>query len=200
MLTDVPARIGRGASAVKNKPAQLVAEPLVIEHELADLVGESGTLPPAFQTACLHAIGVDRRSARSLDGVRRCPEFVSSDVSHGRGLAGGVSSMPWSTTQISRRGVRMARRGASHSPADLAACPCTPEVDRSTWPVVVGPRLLEMVQHVLRAVSRPEREATVIVVLEDSAPTHRDEPWIPDLGKDHSMPHMALVWATVASA
>jgi hypothetical protein len=42
-----------------------------------------------------------------------------------------------------------------------------------------------MVQHVLRAVSRPDGEKAVIVVLEATAATHGDEPRIPDLGKDH---------------
>jgi hypothetical protein len=45
--------------------------------------------------------------------------------------------------------------------------------------------LLEVVQHVLRAVSRPHREKTMIVVLEAPAATHRDESWVPDLGEDH---------------
>jgi hypothetical protein len=45
--------------------------------------------------------------------------------------------------------------------------------------------LLEVVQHVLRAVGRPDGETMMIVVLEGSASTHRDEPRIPDLGENH---------------
>jgi hypothetical protein len=79
-------------------------------------------------------------------------------------------------------------RSAGHCPRDLTARPRTPKVDRSTWPVVLGPHLLKVGQHVLRAVGRPDRETTMIVVLEDSAATHGDEPRITDLGKDHDIP------------
>ena len=47
----VTARGGRrraNVSAVEREPAQLVAQPLVVEHELPDLVGESGALPLAL--------------------------------------------------------------------------------------------------------------------------------------------------------
>jgi hypothetical protein len=43
------------------------------------------------------------------------------------------------------------------------------------------------VEDVLRAVSRPHREKTMIVVLEDPTATHGDEPRIPDLGEDHQV-------------
>jgi hypothetical protein len=42
-------------------------------------------------------------------------------------------------------------------------------------------------QHVLRAVGRPQREKPVIVVLEDPAATHGDEPRVPDLGEYHQL-------------
>ena len=64
---------------------------------------------------------------------------------------------------------------------DLTPRPGTPEVDRSTRTVVIRPCLLEVVQHVLRAVGRPGREKTMIVVLEGPAAAHGDEPRIPDL-------------------
>jgi hypothetical protein len=151
-------------------------------------VRELGVLPPAFETTGLDPLGFTRRRLRGLDRVRRCPEFVSRDVADRRGLRGGVRGMPWSPTQVSGSGVCMARGGSGHCPRDLAARPRSTEVDRPTWTVVLWPRLLEVGQHVLRAVSRPDRESTVIVVLEDAAATHGDEPWIPDLGKDHDGP------------
>jgi hypothetical protein len=147
-----------------------------------------GVLPPAFEMTGLDPLGSARRRLRGLDRVGRCSEFVSRDVAHRRGLSGGVRGMPWSTTEVSGSGVCMARRSAGHCPRDLTARPRTTEVDRPTWTVVLRPLALEVVQHVLRAVSRPDRKTTVIVVLEDAAATHGDEPWIPDLGKDHYGP------------
>ena len=81
----------------------------------------------------------------------------------------------------------MAGRHAGLSPRDLTPCPGTPEVDRPTWTVVLRPCLLKVVQHVLRAVSRPDRQKAVIVVLEAAAATLGDEPRIPDLREDHQL-------------
>ena len=93
--------------------------------------------------------------------------------------------MPCCPTQVSGGGVRMAGRRAGLCPRDLTPRPGTPEVDRPTWTVVHRPDLLEVVQHVLRAVGRPDRKKTMIVVFEGPAATDRDEPRIPDLGEDH---------------
>src|SRR5712664_3906593 len=79
----------------------------------------------------------------------------------------------------------MAGGRAGLSPRDLTPHPGTPEVDRPTWTVVLRPCLLEVVQHVLRAVSRPDRQKAVIVVVKPAAATHGDEPRIPDLWEDH---------------
>src|SRR5207244_12599938 len=75
----------------------------------------------------------------------------------------------------------------------------TPEVERPTRTVVLRPCLLEVVQHVLRAVSCPDGQKSVIVVLEAAAATHSDEPRIPDLGEDHQLPNLAFVSAWIRS-
>ena len=180
-------------SAVERKPAQLVAQPLVVEHEFSDLAGELGALPQALQTAGLNAVVFSRCSPRGLDRVGRGSEFVGRHMAHRRSLAGSVRGMPCCPTQVSGRCVCMAGRRAGLSPRDLTPRPGTSEVDRPTWTVVLRPCLLEVVQHVLRAVSRPHREKTVIAVPEDPTTTHRDEPRIPDLGKDHQFADLALM-------
>jgi len=106
-------------------------------------------------------------------------------MAHRRGLAGSVRGMPRCPTQISGRSVCVAGRCAGFYPPDLAPRPGPPEVDCPPWSVVLGPCLLEVVQHVLGAVSRPDCQKAVIVVLEAAAATHGDEPRIPDLGEDH---------------
>jgi hypothetical protein len=52
----------------------------------------------------------------------------------------------------------MAGRRASLGHGDLIPRPGAPKVDRASRTVVLGPRPLEVVEHVLRAVSRPHRE------------------------------------------
>ena len=79
----------------------------------------------------------------------------------------------------------MAGGGAGLCPRDLAPRPGPPKVDGPPRTVVIRPRLLEVVQHVLRAVGRPQREKVVVFVLEGAAAADGDEPRITDLGEDH---------------
>jgi hypothetical protein len=172
-------------SAVEREPTQGVAKPLVVEHKFSNLVGELSALPLALQAASRLALVFRRRRSRRPDRVGRGTELVGRHVAHRRGLAGSVGGMPCCPTQVSGRGVGMAGRRAGLAPGDLTPRPGPPEVDRPTWAVVLRPCLFEVVQHMLRAVSRPPREQTMIVVLEGPAATHGDEPRIPDLGEDH---------------
>ena len=174
-------------SAVERKPAQLVAQPLVVEHKFSDLVGELSALPLALQAASRLAFVFSRCRPRRPYREGRSTELVGRHMAHRRGLAGSVRGMPCCPTQVSGRGVCMAGRRAGLSPRDLTPRPGTPEVDRPTWTFVLRPHLLEVMQHVLRAVSRPDCQKAVIVVLEAAAATHGDEPRIPDLGEDHQL-------------
>ena len=182
-------------SAIEHEPAQLVAQPLVVEHEIPNLMGELSTLPLTLQAASRLALVLSRSRPRRPDRISPGTELVGRHMAHRRGLAGGVRGMPCCPTQVSGRGVCMAGRRAGLCPRDIAPRPGTPKVDRASRTVVLGPCLLEVVQHVFRAVSRPYRKTTMIVVLEGPAATHGDEPRIPDLGKDHQVAHLALVSA-----
>lgn len=108
---------------------------------------------------------------------------MGCDVTHGGGLAGGVGGVPWGSGQVSRGRIRVAARRARFPPRDLAPRPGTPELDRSSGSIVSRSFLLEEGQHVLGAVSGPQREEMVILVPQGSAATHGDEPRVPDLGK-----------------
>ena len=173
-------------SAVESEPAQLVAKPLVVEHEFTDLVGKLCALPPAFDATSRYILAFGSGRAGCPDRVRRSAELVGCHVAHRRGLTGSVRRMSRRPTQVSGRGVRMAGGGAGHSPRDLTPGPSASQVDRPSRTVVPPPRLLEVVQHMLRAVGRPHREQVVIVVIEAAAAPHGDEPWVPDLGEDHA--------------
>src|SRR5258705_4597296 len=159
-------RLERDGSAVEGERAQRVAQPLVVRHEIPDLLGEWATLPAALDAACCRALVFSRCRPRRPDRIGCGSELVGRNVAHRRGLAGSVGGVPGCPTQIPGRRVRMAGRRARLCPGDLTARPRTPEVDRSTWTVVRRPGLLEVVQDVLRAVRRPQRETSMIVVLE----------------------------------
>ena len=101
------------------------------------------------------------------------------------GLAGRVGGMACRPAQVPGRGVGVAGRRACLCPRDLTTRPGTPQLDRASRPAVIRPRLLEVVQHVLRAVGRPGREQAVLPVIEAATTAHGDEPGIANLGKDH---------------
>ena len=90
---------------------------------------------------------------------------------------------PWSPNQVPGRGVCMAGRRASLGHRGLTTRPCATEIDRVSRTVVIGLGLLEVVEHVLRAVGRPDREEVMIVVLEAPAATGGDEPGIRTFGR-----------------
>jgi hypothetical protein len=89
---------------------------------------------------------------------------MSRHVCYRHGLSGGKSRLLCSTRHISGRRVSEGgRAGLRHR--KLTPGPGTRQSDRAARPVVSGPHLLEVEQHVLGTIGRPEREAVMIGVL-----------------------------------
>ena len=151
-------------------------------------LGQPGALPPALPAPGVVARAVGRGGAGGPDGVGRGTELVGRDVGDHPGLAGGECGVSRGSGEVPGGGVGMAAGRACLGHRHLASCPGTRQLDRPSRTVILGPRLLEVVQHVLRAVGRPQREQVMIVVREAAAATHGDEPRVPDLGQDHR-PH-----------
>src|SRR5438445_13636503 len=84
----------RAVSAVEHKPAQLVSQPLVVEHKFSDLVGELSALPLAFEAASRLAFVFSRCRSHRPDRVGGSTELVGRHMANRRGLAGSVRSMP----------------------------------------------------------------------------------------------------------
>src|SRR5262245_33162788 len=70
-------------STVKNRPADVVPQPLVVEYELADCLRELVTLPSAFESSCDVALAFRRGRTCGLDGVGGRTEFVRGHVCDG---------------------------------------------------------------------------------------------------------------------
>jgi hypothetical protein len=107
----------------------VVAQPLIIQDEIADLVGELFALPSAFASSGVCGIfggGCTRR----LDRVRGGTELVSGDVGHHGRLAGGICRVPGGSAQLSGRshGVTSGRTRLRHT--DLAGRPRPNLLDR----------------------------------------------------------------------
>src|SRR5207249_8459090 len=98
--------------AVKHRPADVVPQLLVVEHELADRLRELLALPPAFESSCALALSFRRGGTCGLDRIGGRTEVVRRDVCDDRRLAGGVRGMAWRPSQIPGRGHCMASRRA----------------------------------------------------------------------------------------
>jgi hypothetical protein len=81
-------------SAVKHRPADVVAQPLVVEYERANRLRQLGTLPPALESPCAVALALRRAGARGLDRIGGRTKFVRGDVRDNPRLAGSVRGVP----------------------------------------------------------------------------------------------------------
>ena len=152
-------------STLERKPAQRIAQPLVVEHQFSDLVGELGALPLALHSAGRLAFGSRRRGPGGLDRVGGGAEFVGRHMRHRRGLTGGERGVPSRSAQLSCRSLGMAGRIPGLRHLDIAARPCPRQLDRPAGPRIRRLSRLEEVQNVLRAVGRPYREEAMVVVI-----------------------------------
>ena len=151
-------------SAIEHGPAHLIAQPLVVQHEFSDLAGKLCPLPLALQATSLLLLSFRSRRACGPDRVSRCTQFMSCHVSYRHGLTGGKSRLLCSTRHLSgRRTCEGGRAGLRHR--DLTPRPSTRQFDRAPRPVVTGAHVLEVVQHMLGTIGRPDREAVMIGVL-----------------------------------
>ena len=164
-----------GYSAVEHRPAQVVAQPLVVEHEVADPVRELVTLPAALTSSRSLAFAGGRGCTRRLDRVGSRTGLVRSDVRDDSGLASGERRVPGGPNQAASRRDRVTAGGAGLRHRHLASHPGARVLDRLTRPWVLGSRRLEEVEDVLSAPRRPEREEVVIRVGQDPTAADRDE-------------------------
>ena len=178
-------RATRVRSAVEHRPADIVPQPLVVKYELANLLRELVTLPPALASPCTLTLASCHASTCGLDRIGGRTEFMRGDVRDGPGLASSVSGMPGGPTQVSGRGHCLAGRRASLGHLDLATCPGASMLDRLTRPWVLRLSRLEEVKDVLRARCRPKSEQLVIRISEGPTAADRHEARVPDLREDH---------------
>jgi hypothetical protein len=120
----------------KKGPAFFVAEPLILEDEVADLVGKLRALPLALCTLGFAAIVRSRRCTGGPDGIRRCAELMVCHMGHRCRVTGRASRFLGGTGRISGRAMGADCCGASLSHGDLATRPGTCLLDRSTRTVV----------------------------------------------------------------
>ncbi len=95
-------------SAVEHRPADLVTQPLVVQHEIADLFWEQLALPAALLPTGTLGLAFRSTGPYRLDRVGGSTELMSRNVSNRRRLAGGERRVPRGTGQLSGGGIRLA--------------------------------------------------------------------------------------------
>ena len=178
-------RVSARRSAVEDRPADAVAQSLVVKHEVADRPWKPVTLPPALGPARGLRRAVRRGGPRGLDRVGGRAEVVGGDVRHGARLPGRVRGVARCPALVSRRPHGMAARRAGLRHRDLAAGPGAGMTDGLPRPRVPGVSRLEQVQDVLSASRRPQGEQVVIAVRQGPAAADRHQARVAHLRQDH---------------
>jgi len=173
-------------SAVEHRPAEVVSQPLVVEHERANLRCKLIALPPALESSRTPALRLWRCRAGGPDGIGGRTELVRRDVCDTRGLAGGVRGMSRRPAQRSGSPVCMAAGRPRFGHRDFAVRPGPSELDRSTRAVVSGAGLLEVAQHMFGACRGPQGEQLMIRVGQSATAPDRHQPGVADLREDHT--------------
>jgi hypothetical protein len=140
-----------GDSAVEDRPADIVPQPLVVKHKIANRLWELVPLPPALKPACFPGLATRRSGTCCFDRTGCRAELVSGDVRHSASLARRVRSVTCRPSLVSRGSHGVAARRARLHHRDLAANPGAGMLDgltRSRIPRVSG---FEQVQNVLGA-------------------------------------------------
>jgi hypothetical protein len=184
-------------SAIENRPADIVAQPLVVKYELANRRRQLLALPPALQSSSVVTSAIRGSSSCSLDRVCGRTELVGSDVSHRRSLTGSICGMPGRATQVPGSIICATARRAGVPPAHFAPSPCSDGLYRLTRSRIVRARRLEEVQDMFCTQGRPDGEEMVIRIGERPSAANRDETWVPDFRKNHRAPVLSTAWHPV---
>src|SRR5207237_1480906 len=172
-------------SAVEDRPADLVSQPLIVQDEFANHIRELIALPTALEPAGALTLPSRGRRPHGLDRVRRSTKLVCGDMRHHCRLAGSICGMPSGSAQLSCRSHCMAARRPGLRHPDFAACPCPNLLDRLAGPRVRGLHRLEVVQNVLRARGSPESQEPMVGVGKRPATADGDEAGVAIFREDH---------------
>lgn len=163
----------------------MIAQPLVVKHQLSDFGRKLLTLPLALLAAGSFALSFRSRRLCGLNRIGSRTKLVCGNVRDRRGLTRRVSGMPRCSIQASGRPHRMAGRRSSLRHPDLAPRPGSRLVDCVTRSLITRLCLFEEMQHMLRAHGSPDGKKLMVGVGESAASTNGDESWIPGLGENH---------------
>jgi len=150
------------SSTVEHGPADLIAQPLIVENQLANRIRQLFALPTALESSSSLGLAFACGRTRGLDRVGRSTELVSGDMCYYRGLASSECRVTSCSAQHPGRSHGMAAGRSRLGHGDLASRPRPNLLDRLARPQVRRLHGLEELQHVLRARGRPQSKEPMI--------------------------------------
>jgi hypothetical protein len=97
-------------STIEYEPTDLVAQLLVVKHEISDFARQLCMLPFALKAPCFFSLTIKRRLTCGFDCVGCCTQFMSCYMSYRRRLTGSIRGMARGSVQIPRRRHRVTTR------------------------------------------------------------------------------------------
>ena len=182
---DTPLSAAPPSSGVKHRPADVIAQSLVVKHKLSNRLRKLVALPLALSSPCCLALAFWHAGTRGLDRIRGRAELMRSDMRNDPGLAGCVRGMTCRPTQVSGRSHCLAGGRSSLGHLHLTPHPAASMLDCLARSWVRRLSRLEQVQDVLCAQCRPKSEEVMIAVGEASTAADRHEARVSDLRQDH---------------
>jgi len=147
-----------GQSAVEHRPADVVSEPLIVQDQLADRIGQLLALPLALEPAAALGVALEGSCRSRLDRVSSSTEFVCGHVPDRRRLTGSVCRMPRGALEIPGGRIGVAAGRARMPPGDLAAHPLPDQRDGLPRPRIGRLYRFKEVKNMLCARRGPESE------------------------------------------
>jgi len=183
-------------SAFEQRPAQVVALPLIVEHQLCNEVRQLRTLPLTLQRACAHSLSLGHCSPRGFDCVRSCAQVMCGNVRDRGRLASSVRSVPRCSAQIAGRSHRVASKRTCLHHREFPSRPRASSSNGKTRSRVVRAHCFEVVQDVLCADRCPQCQLSMVFIGERPAATECDQARVADLRQDHVALSLELTLVT----
>ncbi len=172
-------------SAVEHRPADAVAQPLIIKHEVADSRRELLALPLALEPSGLLSGTSWRGGAHGLDRVGGCTKLVGGDMGDRRSLSRSVGGIARRPAQIAGGGISVASGCPRLRHRDRAAHPGARLLKRIARALVSRSNGLEEMQDMLGACGGPHGKQVMIGISQRPAAADRDKAWIANVRQNH---------------
>ncbi|NJC20993.1 hypothetical protein BJ994_000069 [Arthrobacter pigmenti] len=170
---------------IEHRPADIVAQPLIIQNQLVYLIRKLAPLPLALTFARCRAELFRHISTYSLDRVGSGAQLMRGNVGNRTSLTSSKCGVTCWATQLPGCPHRMTTRRTRLHHANLTTRPSPSVFNGFARPWVAGLGRLKEMEDMLRARRSPQSKQSMIFIREAPATANRDESRVPDTRKNH---------------